>query len=260
VKKFKAAIIQFDVHRGDLERNLGHVKRRAIALSQQGVKLIVLPEMWSVGFANRRLKELAGTTALVLKDLRRVARELRMTIAGSLPEKRGNKIYNTAYVVDNDGAIAGTYRKVHLFSPTGEDQYFVGGRKAVIAHTSLGPIGLMICYDVRFPELCRSLTLRGAPIVAVMAQWPAERRIHWDVLLRARATENQIFILGANRCGMDGPMVYGGHSRIISPDGQILARAGNRPASLHAEIDLRAVDRIRNRIPCLKERVPQAYK
>jgi predicted amidohydrolase len=260
VKKFKVAAIQFDVHRGDLKWNLSAVKRRILPLAQKGVKLVVLPEMWSIGFANKRLQALSATTPGVLDDLCELAGKLKVVIVGSLPERKGTRIYNTAYAIDVDGSISGTYRKVHLFSPTGEDKYFEGGRKAVIAPTSLGPMGLMICYDLRFPELSRCLVLGGASMVAVMAQWPAERVGVWKALLKARAMENQLFVIGANRCGADGAMGFGGHSQILSPDGEILARAGKRPNSLTATIDLRAIERVRKRIPCLKERVPEAYR
>ncbi|MBW1676836.1 MAG: carbon-nitrogen family hydrolase [Deltaproteobacteria bacterium] len=255
----RAAIIQFDIRRGELERNLGIVKRRIASLATKGVQFVLLPEMWSTGFANEHLKELSETTPRVLDDLSGIANKLHLTIIGSLPEKRGDGVFNAAYVVDSDGSIAGVYRKVHLFSPTGEDRYFKQGRKAVVSKTSLGPIGLMICYDLRFPELCRSLALGGAKIVAVMAEWPAERVAHWEVLLKARAIENQLFVLGANRCGADDDLVYAGHSRIISPYGEVMARAGKRPATLLATIDLRAVERTRKQIPCLEERVPEAY-
>jgi predicted amidohydrolase len=245
MKTIRTAIIQFDIHPGDVERNVRIAKQRIAILAKEGIQLILLPEMWSTGFANERLKELSETTPGLLEDLSRIARRQRLTIIGSLPEKRGGKIYNTAYVVDRDGSITGTYRKVHLFSVTGEDRYFQPGRKGVVSETSLGPIGLMICYDLRFPELCRSLALRGATIVAVMAEWPAERVAHWDVLLRARAVENQLFVLGANRCGRDGDLVYAGHSRIISPYGEVMARAGKRTATLSATMDLRTVERTR---------------
>jgi predicted amidohydrolase len=260
VKTFKAAVIQFDIRRGDLERNLATVERRVSILSKKGIKLAVLPEMWSVGFANQRLNTLSKTTPGVLDDLRRLAKSSKMVIIGSLPERHDSRVFNTAYVVDVDGSIRGSYRKVHLFSPTNEHKHFQQGKRAVIAPTSLGPVGLMICYDLRFPELCRSLILKGALMIAIMAQWPAERVAVWKVLLRARAMENQVFVLGANSCGTDGAMNYGGHSQIISPDGHVLARAGKHPASLHAAINLKAVEQVRRRIPCLKERVPEAYR
>jgi predicted amidohydrolase len=215
--------------------------------------------MWSTGFENKRLQELSETTPPILKDLAGLSKRLHLTIIGSLPENRPDGVYNTAYVVDRDGSIAGVYQKIHLFSQTGEDRFFRPGHEAVVAKTFLGPIGLMICYDLRFPELCRCLTLRGANMVVVMAQWPAVRVAHWEALLKARAIENQLFVLGVNRCGQDSDRVYAGHSRIISPYGEIMARAGNRPASLLADMDLDLVERTRKQIPCLQERVPEAY-
>jgi predicted amidohydrolase len=259
LKVITAGIIQFDVRLGEVKRNLTVVRKRVASLARQGVQLVVLPEMWSTGFANERLPELSETTPLILEDLAGLSKELHLTIIGSLPENSLDGIYNTAYVVDRDGSIAGVYRKVHLFSQTDEDRYFRPGHKAVVAKTSLGPIGLMICYDLRFPELCRCLALRGANMVVVMAQWPAERVAHWEALLKARAIENQLFILGVNRCGEDDGRVYGGHSRMISPYGEVVARAGNRPASPWANIDLSLVDRSRKQIPCLRERMPEAY-
>jgi omega-amidase len=260
VKKIRAAIIQFDVRLGDVKRNYSVVARRITSLAKQGAHLIVLPEMWSTGFANDRLNDLSESTPKVLEDLSALSRELGVTVIGSLPEKARNRIYNTAYVTDSDGSIAGAYRKVHLFTLTGEERYFQAGREAVVSETSLGPIGLMICYDLRFPELCRSLALRGARIVAVMAQWPAERVAHWKVLLLARAIENQLFVLGANRCGKDEGLAYAGHSRIVSPYGEVIARAGRPAGIITGTIDLALVEKARKQIPCLKERVPEAYE
>lgn len=257
--RIRAGIIQFDVRFGDVKRNVTTAKRHISRLGQQGVQLVVLPEMWSTGFDNENLQTLSKTTPQILEDLAEISEQLHLTIVGSLPQKRPDGIYNTAYVVDQDGSIAAVYQKIHLFSPTGEDRYFKPGHEAVVAKTPLGPLGLMICYDLRFPELCRCLTLAGACMIVVMAQWPAVRVAHWEALLKARAIENQLFVLGVNRCGQDSDRVYAGHSRIISPDGEIIGRAGNRPASLRADIDLRLVEKTRRQIPCLHERMPEAY-
>jgi omega-amidase len=259
VQNIEAAIIQFDVRLGDVERNVGVVKRRITSVARQGVQLVLLPEMWATGFANNRLQELSESTPRILQDLSKVSKGLHLTIIGSLPEKGKEGIHNTAYVVDRDGSIVAAYRKVHLFTLTGEDRYFKAGQEAVVTQTSLGPVGLVICYDLRFPELSRSLVLQGAKILAVMAQWPAERVVHWNVLLRGRAIENQVFVLGANRCGRDEGLAYAGHSRIISPYGEVMARAGKRPATLSAAVDLSLLERTRTHIPCLKDRVPEAY-
>lgn len=259
MRSFKAAVIQYDVRLGDVERNMATVKRRITSLVGKGVQLILLPEMWATGFANDRLRELSESTPGILNELSKVSRELHVTTIGSLPEKGKDGVYNTAYVVDRDGSIVDAYRKVHLFTLTGEDRYFMPGGEAVVTQTSLGPVGLVTCYDLRFPELSRSLMLQGANILAVMAQWPAERAAHWQVLLRGRAIENQVFVLGANRCGRDEALAYAGHSRIISPYGDVMARAGRRPATLLATIDLSLLERTRKHIPCLRDRVPEAY-
>jgi len=258
-KVFKTGIVQFDVRLGDVEGNLCRASRHIAHLAGKGVDLVLLPEMWSTGFANDRLGKLAETTPEVLDQLSRLARQMGLVIIGSLPEKTDKGIFNTAHVVDQDGAVLECYRKVHLFSPTKEDRFFLPGRKAVVVETTLGTIGLMICYDLRFPELCRSLVLKGAQMVAVVAQWPAVRVAHWDVLLRARAIENQVFVFGVNRCGRDGDLVYGGHSRILSPFGEALARAGKQAARLTASVNLSHIDKIRKQIPCLEARAPEVY-
>jgi predicted amidohydrolase len=149
---FEAGIIQCDIHLGDVEENLAKVGRRITTLAQKGVRLVLLPEIWSTGFAHEQLEALSKTTPDVLENLAWLSKELHVTIIGSMPEKVADGIYNTAYVVDVDGCIAGVYRKVHLFSLTGEDQYFRPGNKAVVAETSVGRVGLMICYDLRFPD------------------------------------------------------------------------------------------------------------
>ena len=258
MKTLKAGIVQFDVSLGDVGRNLSLVRRRVRSLAAQGVRLIVLPEMWSCGFANDRLKDFAQATPDILRDLSALSKELGVIIVGSLPEQVGEGIYNTAHIVDC-GEMGAPYRKVHLFTPTEEDRYFLPGRQAMVVPTSLGRIGLMICYDLRFPEMCRALTLKGAWMIAVMAQWPAVRISHWDILLRARAVENQSFILGANRSGRDDGLIYGGHSRIVSPYGEVLARANKRSGTISAMIDPHMLARAREQIPCLEQRIPEVY-
>ncbi|MBW2109644.1 MAG: carbon-nitrogen family hydrolase [Deltaproteobacteria bacterium] len=258
MRRFKAGIVQMDICSGDVKKNLAVAQRRIAALSDRGARLVLLPEMWSTGFSYDRLESLCATTPGVLEALLRLSEDRALTIIGSMPERQSGHIYNTAYIVDR-GAVAARYSKVHLFSPTGEDRFFRAGAKAVMANTTLGPIGLMICYDLRFPELCRTVVLRGAHMVAVVAQWPQARIGHWDALLRARAVENLVFVFGANRCGRDGELVFGGHSRIVSPWGVVLARGRGRPESLLASIDITLVRDARRQIPCLKERVPEAY-
>lgn len=259
MNSFKAGIIQFDVKLNDSDYNLNRAIEGINSLEAIGADIAVLPEMWSCGFDNTRLDLHALKTPYILDKLSKKASECKIIIVGSLPESSGKDIFNTSYVIEKDGSFAGSYRKIHLFSLTEEDRYYQAGNKAVICETSVGTIGLSICYDLRFPELGRALTLKGARVIIVSAQWPLERIRHWNILLRARAIENQIFIIAANRCGKDNVTEYGGSSRIIAPGGKILSRAGKEESILHAGIDLNEIDDLRALIPCLHERVPDAY-
>ncbi len=256
---FKAGVVQFDVSLGNIESNLSSALKGIDQLKALNAKIALLPEMWSCGFDNKSLGEHAEKTDNIIDELTRIASRYNMIIAGSLPESSGNDIFNTMYLVDGSRGLINTYRKIHLFSHTQEDKYFCAGNRAVICETSVGPVGLMICYDLRFPELCRALTLSGALLVLTSAQWPLERIAHWDIFLQARAIENQIFMVAANRCGMEDNIEYGGHSMLVSPSGEILARAEDRECIISSEIDLAKLSEFRHTIPCLNEREPDTY-
>lgn len=256
---FTAGAVQFDVRLGDVPANRTTVRKALRELADGGANLAVLPEMWSGGFDNANLQEQARTTPAVLDQVAEWAQRHRMVIAGSLPETDGPNIYNTLYVIDSNGSRAGAYRKIHLFSPTGEHRFFTAGNQATICDTSLGKLGLMICYDLRFPELCRALALQGAAIIAISAQWPKVRIRHWEVLLQARAIENQLFVVAANRCGQDPSIEYGGCSAVVSPLGRVVSGSENRQETVIGTVDFKELDDFRTRIPCLEGRVPAAY-
>ncbi len=259
-KSIIAGILQFDVQTGDIDANLTSVINGIHRLDENGAQIALLPELWSAGFDSPSMtKEQAKQTPRIIKTLSQLAIKHRMVIAGSLPEISEDHLYNTMMVIDQDGTIAGQYRKVHLFSFIGEDKVFSAGSQAVMCNTSCGPIGLMICYDLRFPELCRSLVLAGARMVIISAQWPTGRVHHWDTLLQARAIENQIFIAASNRVGQDGDLTFNGHSQIISPDGIILAKIINQTGATTARIDFSEIDILRKRFNCITERQVSAY-
>jgi predicted amidohydrolase len=259
MQHFKAGIVQFDVRLGNIESNLSSALKGIDQLKALNAKIVLLPEMWSCGFDNKSLGEHAEKTDNIIDKLTRIASGYNMIIAGSLPESSGNDIFNTMYLIDGSRGLINTYRKIHLFSHTQEDKYFCAGDRAVVCETSVGPVGLMICYDLRFPELCRALTLSGALLVLASAQWPLERIAHWDILLQARAVENQIFMVAANRCGMENSIEYGGRSMMVSPLGKILARAEDRECIISSQIDLAQLAEFRRKIPCLNERAPDTY-
>ncbi len=259
-RPYRAAALQFVVDMGAVEINAGRAFGLLRQASDDGAALCVLPEMWSTGFFYERLLELCGSTPELLRELGRFAAERRVVIAGSLPERVGRGVYNTLYVIDATGAVAGAYRKTHLFSPSGEHLHFRRGARAEIARTAVGAVGPQICYDLRFPELSRKYFLEGAELLCVSAQWPSVRAAHWDLLTAARALENQMYVVAANATGRSGEFLYAGGSTIVSPLGERLAAAGEGEGIAAAAIDPGEAEEFRRRIPCEKDRNPRAYR
>lgn len=257
-KTIRVAAVQFTIALGDIEKNLCHVEAALRRLAGEGVELAVLPEMWSCGFAYRELNALAGRTPELVARMSELSRELSMVIVGSLPEAHGEKVYNTAYLLDR-GTLAGSYRKLHLFSLMGEDRSLDAGDATLVAETSVGKIGVMICYDLRFPELARKLALDGAEIIVLPGEWPKPREEHWRTLLRARAIENQLFVIAANCCGEIGKLDFFGQSLIIGPKGEILAEGGYGSCEPAALLDKTEMERWRESITCFRDRRPDCY-
>jgi predicted amidohydrolase len=254
----KAAALQFTIVLGEVAPNLAHVRGELARLAAEGTELVVLPEMWATGFAYKQLNELARQTAALVMELTDFSRRYGMVIVGSLPEPHEDKVYNTAYVLDK-GELKGTYRKLHLFSLMQEDRFFDAGDGWLVAETSVGRVGVFICYDLRFPELARRLALEGAEILVVPGEWPKPRQEHWRTLLRARAIENQLFVVSANCCGVVGKLDFFGMSMIIDPKGEVLAEGGYEPAAVAATLDFDAMAAWREQIPCFRDRRPRCY-
>jgi predicted amidohydrolase len=257
---FMAAAVQFPIDMGDVAANRERAFRLVREAAAKGARLCVLPEMWSSGFDNENLRRHAGTTPAILEGLSSLARETGTVIAGSLPERVGRGVCNTLYVIGADGKPAGSYRKAHLFSPSGEDRWFRRGAGASVIPTPFGAAGPLICYDIRFPELARKYFLAGATLLLVPAQWPAARKSHWDALLAARAIENQLFVVAANATGTSGPFTFPGGSVIVSPTGERLAEGGTGEGVVIAEIDPKKADDFRRRIPCAADRNVKSYR
>lgn len=257
---FKAGIVQFDVALGRVDDNVDAVMAGLDDLERHGVTLALLPEMWSCGFDLDHLAGHAQHSPGLLDRLGRVAVKKKMAVAGTLPENIGGKVANTFYLIDATGRTRVAYRKIHLFRPGSEHRHFQAGNTMVLGALPFGRMGLITCYDLRFPELSRALTLAGAHCLLVAAQWPRSRSEHWEVLLRARAIENQVFVIAANRCGSDPHLDYGGGSRIITPWGEALATAGDQAEQIWAAIDPQVLERAREAVPCLTDRRPEVYR
>jgi predicted amidohydrolase len=253
-----AAAIQFNVKQGDVDANLAYVSEALPRVAGLGANLVVLPEMWSSGFAYRDLNQLALRTAGIVTELSELSARHKLVIVGSMPEPNGDKVFNTVYVVDN-GKLAGVYRKIHLFSLLGEDRAFSGGDSWLLAETSIGKVGVIICYDLRFPELSRRLAVEGARIICVPAEWPKPRQEHWRTLLRARAIENQLFVVACNTCGSIGKLDFFGMSMIIDPKGEVLAEGSESEGDIIATLDMQVMNDWRAQIPCFNDRKPGSY-
>jgi len=195
-----------------------------------------------------------------LQGVRTLAAQRSVWVVAGVAERDDDHVYDSAAVVDPLGDVVATYRKVHLFSPTGEDGCFTEGAELVVVECLGVRVGLAICYDLRFPELFRALALSGATLVAVPSAFPHARVEHWRTLLRARALENQLFVAAANRVGTDVDTTFCGASAVVGPDGTVLAEAEERgPADLVAVLDPREIDRARSAIPALDERRANVY-
>ncbi|MCK5912878.1 MAG: carbon-nitrogen family hydrolase [Desulfuromusa sp.] len=258
MKQLVCASIQFNIALGYIDANLDTATAALHQVAQQGAKLAVLPEMWSCGYDYRNLEELAKETPRVLQELQRECLKLDMVTVGSLPELVDGTIYNTAYVIDK-GDVVGSYRKLHLFSTMHEDRFLGSGDHSLVVDTSVGRLGVAICYDLRFPELFRKLALEGAEIICIPAEWPKPRQEHWKTLLRARAIENQLFIIAANCCGIQGKLDFVGLSQLISPLGNVLQIAAEENIELVAKFDFSEMEQYRNKIDILNDRREDIY-
>ena len=258
MKQLICASVQFRINLGYIDANLDTAMAALQRVSRQGAKLAVLPEMWSCGYDYRNLPELAKETPRVLQELQRECRKLELVTVGSLPELHDGTIYNTAYVIDR-GDIVGSYRKLHLFSTMREDQFLGSGNDTLVVDTSAGRLGVAICYDLRFPELFRKLALAGAEIICIPAEWPKPRQEHWKTLLRARAIENQLFVIAANCCGVQGKLDFTGLSQLISPLGNVLQIAAEEDIELVAQFDFSEMEQYRKKIDILNDRRADVY-
>ena len=270
--KFVAAVAQMCSTRDPL-RNRDDAVALVREAARAGAAYVQTPEMTSL-VATKRAEVFEKTVEPerdpVLAGLREAARETGIVVhAGSLIVRHGDKVANRAFLIDGAGEIVATYDKIHLFDvdlPNGESwresSTYTGGTEAVIAETALGPIGLSICYDVRFAALYRAMAEAGAGMLTAPACFTRQTgEAHWHVLQRARAIETGSFVISAAQSGTheDGRETFG-HSLIVDPWGRVLADAGTGTGLALAEIDLALVAEVRNRIPVLKNGQPFAVR
>jgi predicted amidohydrolase len=257
----------------DRAANMAVADRLTRAAAADGASLIVLPEKWTAMGTEDDLRAAAEPLdGPAITWARSLARELAVDlVAGSILELVAgqDKLANTSVHVDPRGELQAVYRKVHMFDVVLDGRSYresaleQAGEEIVLSHTADGvALGLSICYDLRFPELYRILAVRGARVIAVPAAFTlATTRDHWETLVRARAIENQAFVIAANQVGRHpAGQQSGGRSMIVDPWGVVLAQSPDSEGHIVAEIDLDRQREIRASLPSLANRRPGAYR
>ena len=255
---FEVAAIQLE-HSDDAtkEQRIAHVEE--LMDQVHGADLILLPEIWNIGYFSFDLyraasETLNGATVSHLSDKARLLGA--HVLVGSIVERADGKLYNTSVLLDRHGEVIATYRKIHLFGYGSQEQALLSpGDRPVVVTTELGVFGLSTCYDLRFPELYRVMVDRGAQVFLVTAAWPYPRLEHWMVLNRVRAFENQCFLISSNCVGHSRGERFLGHSSVVDPWGVLLASAGDFEAIVRAQIDLELLNQARSDFPALADRV-----
>ncbi len=266
VQRFSAAALQLRAS-ADKRENFKRADTLARDAARRGATLIALPELFFWGGSREdehvMAEPIPGPTTDALSEL---ARDLEVVLVGGsiLEAVDGeDKVYNTACVFDTAGELIARYRKVHLFDvdisgrvAVRESDTRLAGDEAVVVETDVARIGLAVCYDLRFPELFRKLVDDGAEVVCMPSAFTfATGAAHWDVLVRSRAIENQIYVVAPNQYGRGGSGIHNfGNSMIVDPWGTVLARAADNHGLALADLDLGYVKKVRQEIPCLDHR------
>lgn len=251
----KIALLQMEIFEKNTEGNIANglkLLREAAANSD----IAVLPEIWTTGYSLGHLKQEAETIdGATITAVRKIANDYNCAIvAGSVPLKqKDGKIYNTTVVIDKQGSIVASYSKVHLFGLFNEERFFAPGENFDAYELNGILCGSTICYDLRFPELYRRLSLQGAKIIFVPAEWPESRGDIWRLLAQARGAENHNYIVAVNCVGTFKGEPFYGHSMVVDPMGKIIAEGGEHEEIIYCDIDLEYIDKVRQRLNALAD-------
>ncbi len=249
----KIGLVQFSPIWEDKKESIEKVNSLLEKINLSEIELLIFPELSFTGFSmnvEQLAEEIDGES---MRYFLKLSADNKINVFGGLIEKYEDKFYNTLIHFDENGLIKARYRKIHPFSMTNEDKHFSAGKEIVV--TKIGHIrfGLSICYDLRFPELYRLLTLKGAEVLVNIANWPVPRIAHWELLTQATAVQQLAYFIGVNRTGDDPYNSYSGSTCIVSPAGEDLVRNFNDEKIIVYDIDVEEVNKIRKKFPFLED-------
>ncbi len=257
----KVLLLQMDVVDGRPDINISKAVKAIMKYGSE-VDFAVLPELWTTGYDREAVKKFAESVedGWSVKVMHSLAAEYGLKVISTVPLREGSNIYDASLLITHEG-VSGIYRKLHLFRPYGEDKVFTPGKELGIFNVGHYKVGVAICYDLRFPELFRALAMGGAKIIFVPASWGAPRSIQWKALLRGRAAENEVFIVGVNRVGRSDitKEEYSGDSGIYDPFGFELLHLGRTEGAGLMELDLTRIDSVRKALPLWEDRRVDLY-
>jgi omega-amidase len=258
--KLTISLAQMALKFGAVTENYEKAAEWISEAAARGSDLILLPELWASGYDLPNWESYATPIgAGLFSKIAKLAQNFQIAIGSSLLEAHAGKAFNTFVLFGSNGEIWGKYRKIHRFRLLNEEKWLGAGNKLEIAATPWGPVGLSICYDLRFPEAFRPYGIAGSQLVLVVAEWPIRRISHWSKLLQARAIENQMFVAGVNKVGGSKGAKLGGGSTVVDPWGIPLVEGDDTEALLTTEIDLKISEKARRHIPVFQDRSPDSY-
>ena len=257
----KVLIVQMQSVLGDKKANFAKITRLLENYKNSNADLIILPELFATGWFCDIYDKVAENIkdSETIRFLSDIAKNFKANLIGGSFVRREDDgtIKNTCPVFDRKGNIIATYDKMHLYSYLGDTENLnsTRGEKPVIAETDIGKIGLTVCYDIRFPEIYRCYAFGGADILVNVAAWPKSRKLHWETLTRARAIENQSFMIAVSQTGEIQNGIYNlGHSAVLSPLGETIASLNDEETVLTAEFDLTEMKELREKVKTLSDK------
>ena len=256
----KIALLQINsTDQDSIDQRISHTLTKLEETLKQNPKLTILPELWATGaFLVEETKSQAKQVLdQTLPEIKNLAKTYKTWIhSGSYLEETPSGTFNTSFLIDDQGAVITKYRKIHLFGfDQGEATQLLPGSEIVVIPTPIGITGLATCYDLRFPELFRAMVQRGVNSFLITSGWPKKRINHWNALLKARAIENQSYVIACNGVGTQNNNQLGGSSQVIDPWGDIQIQAQEAEEVLFIDIDIQKANQVREKMPVLADRV-----